>query len=164
MCSPRIADCCASTKCGKREVTVIPSVSSNQLYIGRDRAFSRVFAEYLLGFEGTPCVILSGVLKQHQTIKFACRCRYARSDRMLISLVLGIGSAAHSVWERPRICPRRTKPRRSRPAMNVHLLGPISVLGRPQLLAQFSEFSDVGFGSVWVSRPRRLGASWLGFR
>jgi hypothetical protein len=75
-----------------------------------------VFGEYLLGFEGTPCVILSGVLKQHQTIKFACRCRYARSDRML------------------------------------------------QLLAQFSEFSDVGFGSVWVSRPRRLGASWLGFR
>jgi hypothetical protein len=48
--------------------------------------------------------------------------------------------------------------------LNVHLLGPISVLGRPQLLAQFSEFSDVGFGSVWVSRPRRLGASWLGFR
>jgi hypothetical protein len=52
-----------------------------------------VFAEYLLGFEGTPCVILSGVLKQHQTIKFACR---------------GL--------------------------------------------------------SVWISRPRRLGASWLGFR
>ena len=48
--------------------------------------------------------------------------------------------------------------------LNVHLLGPISVLGRPQLLAQFSEFSDVGFGSIWVSRPRRLGASWLGFR
>src|SRR4051812_1903841 len=77
MCSPRIADCCASTKCGKREVTVIPSVSPNRSYIGRDRAFSRVFAEYLLGFEGTQCVILSGVLKQHQTIKFACRCRYA---------------------------------------------------------------------------------------
>src|SRR5258708_6520993 len=124
MCSPRIADSCASTKYGKREVTVIPSVSSDRSYIGRDRAFSRVFAEYLLGFEGTPCVILSGVLKQHQTIKFACRCRYARGDRMLISLILGIGSAAHSVWARPRIGPGRTEPRRSRPAIECPLARP----------------------------------------
>ena len=56
MFSPRIADCCASTKCGKREVTVTPDVSSNKAYIERDRAFSRVFAAWLLGFEGTPCV------------------------------------------------------------------------------------------------------------
>ena len=61
---------------------------------------------------------------KHQTIKFACRCPYARCDRMLISLVLGIGSAAHSVWERPRICPRRTKPRRSRPAIECPLARP----------------------------------------
>ena len=33
-----------------------PDVSSNSAYIERDRAFSRVFAAWLLGFEGTPCV------------------------------------------------------------------------------------------------------------
>ena len=83
---------------------------------------------------------------------------------MLIRLVLGIGSAAHSVGRVLVFALGVQSPGGRDLPLNVHLLGPISVLGRPQLLAQFSEFSDVGFGSVWVSRPRRLGASWLGFR
>ena len=43
------------------------------------------------------------------------------------------------------------------------MLGPVSVLGLTQLLAQFGEFGDVGFGGVWLARPRRTkGAGEVG--
>jgi hypothetical protein len=163
MCSPRIADCCASTKCGKREVTVIPSVSSNRSYIGRDRAFSRVFAEYLLGFEGTPCCHPFGraLATSNHKVRVPVSVRPEWPDAY--QSCPRIGSAAHSVGRVLVFALGVQSPGGRDLPFNVHLLGPISVLGRPQLLAQFSEFSDVGFGSVWVSRPRRLGASWLGF-
>ena len=80
---------------------------------------------------------------------------------MLIRLVLGIGSAAHSVGRVLVFALGVHKPRRSRPAIECPLAGPNKRPWPSAASAQFSEFSDVGFGSMLgfpTAQARRVQA------
>ena len=85
---------------------------------------------------------------------------------MLLGLVLGIGGGAHCRKRILVLAFRIKHPGSGDLPLDVHLLGPIGVLGLTQLVAQFSELGDLGLSrrpACPSAPPRKLGrsASWL---
>ena len=110
-------------------------------------------------FEGAESFFCHTALEQHRAIKLARRYGDAGSDRMLLGLVLGFGGGAH---RRKRILVfafRIEHPGGGDLPLDVHLLGPVGVLGLTQLVAQFSELGDLGLRVVRLAGARRPESS-----